>query len=233
MDLSKFYDNYWKGKKEEVDSYRLNLIIKYVEPNKKVLDVRCGIGILSKKLKDKGAIVTGIDISTVAVERTKAKNINAIQYDFDCKRLPFKNDEFDYIIADSAIEHFFCYKDVVNECVRVLKPGGKFILSLPNIGHWRYRLWLLAGKFPYIENSPTDTLHIRFFTLYEAQKLCIKSGLTILNVDGTPSLWVKEFYPKIFRFPIIKQFYTWLARRLPSLFARDFILVCKKCTTYQ
>ena len=114
------------------------------------------------------------------------------------------------------------------QAVRVLRGGGRFIACLPNMAHWICRWWVLTGRFPYVKNSPTDFLHLRFFTVAEAKALCRARGLQVVDLDGSASLWAREFYPPIIRWRRLRRSYTWLARRWPSLFARDFVLVCQK-----
>ena len=229
MDFEKFYDNLWRKKGDDVDHSKLDLVVEKVSPNGKVLDVGGHIGILAKKIQDRGADVTLTDISRVALERAKKRGIeNTVQVDLDEKPLPFEDNSFDTVISCSSIEHIFYPQGMIKESSRVLKPGGKFILLVPNIGHWRFRLWLLMGRFPYIVDTPTDEEHIRFMTVYEAKKMCSIEGLKPEALDGSAGLWVKELYPRIFRAPIIKQIYTKFARKFPSLFARDFILICEK-----
>ena len=63
------------------------------------------------------------------------------------------------------------YARLIVAGVFVLILGGTLIWLVPNIGHWRYRLWLLAGRFPTIDNSPTDEYHIRFVTRHEGLEL--------------------------------------------------------------
>jgi len=228
MDLVKYYDQYWLNKDDSVDYKRLQLLIDRVNPGDRVLDVDCGPGMLSLELKKKGAIVKGTDISSVAVDRARKKGLDAVQVDLDTETLPFEDNYFDCVISDSSVEHLFYYEKAIKECIRVTRHAGKFILLAPNIGHWRYRLWLFFGRFPYIENSPSDITHLRFMTVHEAKKICRKYGIKVKELDGSASLWVEGLYPKIFGAPIIKQIYTKFARKFPSLFARDFVLVCEK-----
>ena len=110
----------------------------------------------------------------------------------------------------------------------MLKLGGMFIICLPNIAHWICRLWLLFGRFPYVRNSPLDDTHLRFFTVHEAGAVCMKHGARVVAADGYASLWVRGFYPRPFRWSPVAAVYNRLARLRPSLFARDFILVCRK-----
>ena len=93
-------------------------------------------------------------------------------------RAPFEDGTFDTVIANSNLEHLFYMHRHVAELSRLVRPGGKFIWLVPNIGHWRYRLWLLFGRFPYIPESPTDEYHIRYMTAYEGRKLLRDAGLT-------------------------------------------------------
>ncbi len=228
MNLVEFYDAYWEQADDTFDLERLDLIASRIPPGAKVLEVDCGPGVLAKRMQDKGAHVTGTDLSHVAVERARAKGISVQQVDVDTEALPFPDSTFDTVVSNSMIEHRFFPERSLDECVRVLEPGGRFIVCLPNTAHWLCRWWLMTGRFPYVKNSPTDALHIRFFTVSEAKRLCSARGLQVLEVDGSASLWAKEFYPAFVRSRRVRRLYTWLARHCPSFFARDFVLVCQK-----
>ncbi|MBC7261803.1 MAG: class I SAM-dependent methyltransferase [Chloroflexi bacterium] len=228
MNLVELYDAYWRNAVDTFDMERLNLIASRVSRGENVLEVDCGPGVLAKLMQQRGAKVTGTDLSIVAVERARAKGIEAYQVDVDTEPLPFADASFDTVVSNSMIEHRFFPERSFDECVRVLRPGGKFIVCLPNIGHWICRWWIITGRFPYVQNSPTDMLHLRFFTVSEVKKICRLRGLRVLEVDGSPSLWAKEFYPALVRSRYFRRVYSWLAHRWPSLFARDFVVVCRR-----
>ena len=103
---------------------------------------------------ERGAHVEGTDLSQVAVERAMAKGIPCRQVDLDCEPLPFADNSYGTVVSNSAIEHRFFSEKSLAECIRVLKPGGKLVVCLPNTAHWICRLWLLFGRFPYVRNSP-------------------------------------------------------------------------------
>lgn len=228
MDLVDYYDAYWEEKGDLFDHERLDQIAAYVQPGERVLALDCGPGVMARKLVDKGAEVIGVDMSSVAVARAREKGIEAHQVDLDVEPLPFPDASFDTVLSDSGLEHRFHVERALDEAVRVLRPGGKLILSLPNLGHWRYRLWLLMGRFPYVPNSPTDLTHLRFFTMREGIALLRARGVEIEATDGTICLWAWQFYPFYLRWPVVRDVYAWLARHWPSLFARDFILIGRK-----
>ena len=151
-----------------MDFSRLQLVLDALEPGEHVLDSGCGPGFLAGMLKEHGVDVVGTDVSRVGPERTRARGVEAQQVDLDTEPLPFQDGSFDAVVANSNLEHLFFLRRHVAECVRCVRPGGKFIWLVPNFGHWRYRLWLLRGRLPSIPNSPTDEYHIRYVTAHEA-----------------------------------------------------------------
>jgi methionine biosynthesis protein MetW len=225
MDLAAFYDAYWRQADDTFDHERLELLARHVRADENVLEVDCGPGVLAAKLRDQGAQVTATDISVVAVERAQAKGIPCTRVDLDTETLPFADGAFDCVVSNSAIEHRFFYERHFDECIRVLKPGGRFVVCLPNIAHILCRWWILTGRFPYVANSPTDLMHLRFFTIREARALCEARGVQISKVDGSASLWAREFYPSWWRKHRLRPFFIWLAHVWPSMFGRDFVLV--------
>lgn len=230
MDFASFYDRYWQQKSDdEVDRTRLELVARHVTSGERVLQVDCGPGWLPQILQAQGARVIATDISSVAVARARARGVDVRQCDIDAGPLPFADNEFDVVISDSQLEHRVDTVHALDEMVRVLRPGGRLILLLPNIAHWRVRLWLLRGHFPYIDHTPTDPLHLRFFALPDIRRLLAERHLTVVFTDGSASLWVEGLYPALLRRGgYLAAGYIWLARHWPGLFARDFIVVARK-----
>ncbi len=228
MNLSEYYDEYWRTHGDNFDTGRLQVIASRIKPGDDVLEVDCGPGVLAAMMALRGAKVQGTDMSRVAVGRAIDKGIPCRHVDLDTEPLPFADDTFGTVVSNSAAEHRFFAERSLAECIRVLKPGGVFIVCLPNTAHWRCRLWLLFGRFPYVRNSPLDETHLRFFTVHEATALCRKYGARVVDIDGYASLWVRDFYPRPFRWGPIATVYNRLAHLRPSVFARDFILVCRK-----
>ncbi|MGQ9585489.1 MAG: methyltransferase domain-containing protein [Anaerolineae bacterium] len=228
MDLVSFYDDYWRQADDTFDHERLDLLASRVRRGERVLEVDCGPGVLASKMRERGAEVQATEISAVAVERAQAKGIPTQHVNTERDSLPFPDGAFDVVVSNSMIEHRFFYERSLDECVRVLRPGGRLLLCLPNIAHWKCRLWLLMGRFPYVKNSPTDFLHLRFFTVGEVRRLLAARGVRVVEVDGSASLWAQDFYGPFFRHPWVHRAYAWAVHRLPSLLARDFVVVGMK-----
>jgi len=228
MDFEAFYDAYWQQQGDSFDARRQSKLLRTIQPGQRVLQVDCGPGVLARRLVDLGAQVIGTDLSAEAVRRARDRDIAAYQVNLDRDPLPFPAEQFDVVLSDSQIEHRVDFARYLNECVRVLKPGGQLVLCVPNTAHWRVRWWLLRGRFPYLADTPTDWLHLRFFTLPDLRRLLAERGVTIEQVDGSASLWVQALYPPWLRRRLPARAYEWLTRRRPTLFGRDLILVARK-----
>lgn len=225
MDLRDYYDDHWTHVPEGgVDASRLQLVVDALRPGDKVLDSGCGPGFLAELLLRKGVDIQATDVSRVGVDRTQARGVPAQQVDLDTQQLPFADGSFDAVIANSNLEHLFFMRRHIAECARCIRPGGTFIWLVPNIGHWRYRLWLLAGRFPMIENSPTDEYHIRFLTRHEATRLLHAAGLREVEVRGHAGTWCRGLYPRLFTSkhtkPWMDRLYQPLVDIAPGLFGR-------------
>jgi len=228
MDLQAYYDAYWRQADDTFDYERLDLLARHVNAGEHVLEVDCGPGVLAAKMRDIGAEVTATELSRVAADRAMAKGIACTVLDIDDEDLPFGDASFDVVVSNSAIEHRFFHDHAFDECVRVLRPGGRFVVCLPNIAHLICRWWLLWGRFPYLSDGPTDPMHLRFFTVREARRACVSRGLHIVSTEGSASLWARDFYPVWWRKHRLRPMWTWLARVWPAMFGRDFVLVALK-----
>ena len=96
----------------------------------RVLDVGCGNGERLALLKTLGWNVKGIDPDREAVEKAKQMGLDA-----DCadpKAMDYPNDSFDAVISSHVIEHSPQPLEMLAECARVLKPGGRLVVVTPN-----------------------------------------------------------------------------------------------------
>ncbi|MEM8867888.1 MAG: methyltransferase domain-containing protein [Verrucomicrobiota bacterium] len=102
----------------------------------RILDVGCGFGgtisSLNKKFSD--LELTGLNIDERQIEVAKASVVPANENDInfviaDAVELPFEDDSFDVVMAVECIFHFSSRKDFLSEVKRVLRPGGRLVLS--------------------------------------------------------------------------------------------------------
>jgi SAM-dependent methyltransferase len=93
-----------------------------------VLDIGCYRGEFLESIS--GVIGTGVGIDPLAKNR-KVKNLEFRKFTFENK-LPFKKGSFDDIFMLAVLEHIGDKKSLVEECFRVLRKGGKCIITCPS-----------------------------------------------------------------------------------------------------
>lgn len=167
----------------------------------RLLDIGCGDGnftVLMARVCGTEEIY-GVDVSERAVELARAKGIKCYRVDVDTEKLPFSDNFFDAITALEVIEHLFDPDHFLEEVRRVLKPGGLFILSTPNLASIHNRIALLLGYQPfptsvsarmnigrlYEPDSKQSLDHIRLFTLRSLKELLRIHEFKIIEIKGS------------------------------------------------
>lgn len=99
---------------------------------RRILDAGCGSGPLSAALCARGAIVTGVDSSPAMVELARQRlGDDADLHVADLSQpLPFDDDAFDDVVASLVLHHLPDWTVPLAELRRVLKPGGRLIMSV-------------------------------------------------------------------------------------------------------
>ena len=99
----------------------------------RLLDVACGSGEFLKLAKDNGLQVCGIDLSPVAVHMARQKiQPSGVVLVSEGEFLPFPDSYFDIVTNIGSLGHFFDPACGVLEMARVLRPGGKAYILVPN-----------------------------------------------------------------------------------------------------
>lgn len=228
MNLERYYDTYWQVKDEGLDPERIQFVLDKVSSSDRVLDLGCGPGKMTAEIHQKCPDVIGLDFSEVVLAKARARGVQTVKADLDDGGLPFDSQSFDAVVFTQTIEHLFNFKRSLVESSRVLREGGKLILSVPNIAHWRFRLALLCGRFPYIEDTQTHSQHIRFFTVKDTKALCRDAGFRVEELRGTSALdWCPLYHWRMNTTPF-RQVYELATRLYPSLFAFHVTFVCRK-----
>ncbi len=107
-----------------------------VQRPQSILDVGCGIGGSSLELADRYmAAVIGITLSPVQRERARERARQAgaserVSFEVaDAMAMPFESDRFDLVWSLESGEHMPDKRRFLQECLRVLKPGGRLVLA--------------------------------------------------------------------------------------------------------
>ncbi|WEM41654.1 methyltransferase domain-containing protein [Photobacterium sp. DA100] len=118
-----------------------------------VLDIAAGSGALSLRLKDMGASVTSVDIVEENFRPDKSE-INFRCMDLNSSFSEQFYERFDVITAIEIIEHLENTRVFIQNCQRLLKPGGVLFLSTPNISSNQAISELICkGTYPYFNED--------------------------------------------------------------------------------
>lgn len=119
-----------------LDSWDTQFYQKYAETlaecarDGKALDVGCGVGQVLDRVRQTGVDVVGVDVSETNLKRARERHDQVLFY--DGLRLPFKPESFDAVGALNVLEHVEEPESFIKEMIRVLRPGGRLVLSSPN-----------------------------------------------------------------------------------------------------
>ncbi len=112
----------------------VELVIRYAPSGSRILDLGCGNGISSRLLNQADFDVVGTDISALFLEETQEWENPKLRYKVcDVLELPFENNSFDMICSNELIEHLPDVETALTEMIRVVRKGGKVVLSGPNL----------------------------------------------------------------------------------------------------
>ncbi len=104
--------------------------LKPDEPGGRALDVGCGVGQVVNRLTHAGAEAFGVDVSEPSI--AKARQFSSRCQVYNGSRLPFEDGYFSSAGALNVLEHVEEPEAFIQEVVRVVKPGGKVLISSPN-----------------------------------------------------------------------------------------------------
>jgi methionine biosynthesis protein MetW len=172
----------------------LQAIADLVEQGSKVLDIGCGDGeLLAWLAREKKVDGRGLELSQSGVNAAIARGLSVIQGDADADLQYYPAQAYDYVILSQTLQTMRDPKTVLGDLVRI---GKHAIVSVPNFGYWKNRLYLLClGRMPVTKTLSFqwfDTPNIHFCTLSDFVSLCELMQVTIekrvyVDHNGTPS----------------------------------------------
>ncbi|PKW15597.1 ubiquinone/menaquinone biosynthesis C-methylase UbiE [Saccharopolyspora spinosa] len=144
-----------------------------VRPGQRALDLGCGAGRHAFELYRRGADVIAFDQDVAELENVaamfaamRAENqvpdgAAAQTVSGDALALPFPDEHFDCVIASEIMEHIPEDEKAMREMVRVVKPGGRVVVTVPR--WWPEKIcWALSDEYHQVEGG-----HVRIYTADE------------------------------------------------------------------
>jgi ubiquinone/menaquinone biosynthesis C-methylase UbiE len=180
-------------------------VLKSLPAGKRVLEVGCGAGGISKAIKKyrPDLKVVGVDISKTQLNLAK-KNPGGVAFKFgSAYKLPFKASTFDAVVMFDVLEHLDDPKKCLLEIKRVLKPYGIYSLFTPIEGNLLSIHGLANKVFGFIPKEKYGG-HIQNFTYKDVHLLLTSTGFKPVK---------SSYYGHLFNQIIDFSYFTWLSIR--------------------
>ena len=184
------------------------IVLDWIPSQSKVIDFGCGDGALLKILsKQKSIIGYGVENDPDKINACIINGVSVIQQDIDAGIHNYKGMGFDVAVMASSIQ---CLRKPRDAMKNILKVANECVITLPNFGNWVLRLGILNGKMPSSAQLPAkwyETKNLHLCTIADFEELCREESFAIkknvyLNRKGKS---------------------TWLANKLPNLFAAQAV----------
>jgi SAM-dependent methyltransferase len=186
----------------------------------RVLDVGCSTGYLAKRLRERGSTVLGLELDERAAEQAREFCEAVHVGDVETMELPFEEGSFDAVVCGDFIEHLRDPGAFLERVRPLLRPGGRLVLSTPNVANWAMRLGLLFGRFRYTEWGILDRTHTHLFTRKTLRECLERAGYRIAVVDFTVPVPVLST-------PRVEALAHRIGRLRPSFFAYQFVVAAE------
>lgn len=182
-----------------------------------VLDVGCSSGYLAAPLAAAGARVVGIELDPGAAEAARSFCADVLVGDVESMELPLESASFDAIVCGDLVEHLRDPTTTLERLRPLLRPGGRLVLSTPNVANWAMRLSLLGGRWRYTDRGILDRTHTHLFTRKTLAETVDAAGYRVLELDHTAPV-------PLIGTPAVERTAHAITRVRPSLLAYQFVL---------
>jgi 2-polyprenyl-6-hydroxyphenyl methylase/3-demethylubiquinone-9 3-methyltransferase len=190
--VRRHYEDFWADAPQDPEPWqwerRRALLLAEARPGQRVLDFGCGAGRFVAALRAAGADPVGVEIAEAALERARRNaagaDLRAIEPDGS---LPLEHASVDLVWCSEVLEHVADTAHALLEARRVLRPGGRLLVTVPF--HGRVKAALIAlSRF----DAHFDPLgqHLRFYTPGSLAKTLREAGFEDVRVRpwGGPPL---------------------------------------------
>jgi ubiquinone/menaquinone biosynthesis C-methylase UbiE len=160
---------------------RREFLLAEVRPGQRVLDLGCGEGSFTAALAAAGADPAGVEVAAEPLRRARRLHPELELHLAPAGRLPFAAASFDAAWAGEVVEHVADGLGLLDEVRRVLRPGGRLLVSTPDHPR-RLVLALAVRRRAFERHFDPGGDHVRFFTRRTLTELLEAAGFSVLRV---------------------------------------------------
>jgi SAM-dependent methyltransferase len=147
----------------------------------RLLDFGCGAGYFLERAQQRGWDAHGVELGQWAGEAARRRGVPNL-HTARLQDMAFPDGHFDAVNASQVFEHLTRPLPELAEIRRVLKPGGVFLIDVPNY----HTLPILLNADDFMLNAPPQ--HVAFYTPRTLRKLLTAGGLTVDRVFSSSGL---------------------------------------------
>lgn len=183
------YSKDYEWLKHTIQSGAENSLTKvngFLRDNCEILEFGPAAGYFTRFLKqERSAVVDAVEIDPQCA-------LQAAVYARQCVTADLERDDwgrelgrkmYDYAIFADVLEHLRDPLKVLRRAAEFARPGGKIIISVPNLGHWQIVASLINNDFSYNKVGIMDNTHTHFFTEPALRELIKEAGLELSDVQ--------------------------------------------------
>jgi 2-polyprenyl-3-methyl-5-hydroxy-6-metoxy-1,4-benzoquinol methylase len=216
--LQKFQWNY------KDDKWEYKKAISYLTEGSRVLDVGCGRGAFVKKATQSGLVAHGLELNALAAQAARDAGLS-VSVELIAEHIERGSETYDAVCCFQVLEHIAHVREFIDDCLKALKPGGTFIIGVPNneaflrhdgtavlnmpphhMGLWsRKSLSSLPNVFP---------LQLKAIEFEPLQEL--DWYMSVMQKRYLPTRWIKSAYHRLGLYRWHKHYVANRAHKIPG-----------------
>ena len=190
--MRQFYESHWADLPQDPEPWRWArrraLLLAEARRGERVLDLGCGAGRFLAALLEAGAQPVGVEIAEAALERARANvpgaDVRLLEPDGS---LPLEHGSVDLVWCSEVLEHTPEPAHLLLEARRVLRPGGRLVVTVPLHGRLK---GAAVAVVAFERHFDPRGQHLRFFTRRSLAGMLEEAGFEHVRVEpaGGPPL---------------------------------------------
>lgn len=163
---------------------RAEVALSLLAGGERLLDLGCWAGAFLARVEraERYQQLIGVDLVAEGVDKARARGFDARVVDLNADPLPFPDAHFDGVVHLAVLEHVFDPYAVIREVHRVLRPGGEFVIAVPNVASLTNRIRILFGRIPVTSSDAGwDGGHLHYFSKHALDHFLADEGFEVLE----------------------------------------------------